>query len=82
MMPAPLWGQRSYPVPDDEDAYEAACDMLDEWNRLSPTWPIDFFHYPPYEEHVVAQADDDWLQDGLGWLQEAVGSGCGLYLWH
>jgi hypothetical protein len=32
MMPAPLWGQCSYPAPDDEDAYEATYDMLDEWN--------------------------------------------------
>jgi hypothetical protein len=48
----------------------------------SGTWPIDFLHYPSYEQYVVAQAGSDWLQDGLGWLREAVGNGCGLYLWH
>jgi hypothetical protein len=82
MMPAPLWEQGSYPVPDDEDAYKAACDLLGEWNELCPSWPIEFVHHPAYEEYVVARAADDWLQDGLGWLLEAVSNGCGLYLWH
>jgi hypothetical protein len=27
-------------------------------------------------------ATDDWLQDGLGWLLEAVSNGCRVYLWH
>jgi hypothetical protein len=82
MMPAPLWGQSGYPVPDDEQAYEAACDMLEEWNRLAPAWPVRFLRYPSYEEFVVEQASSDFLQDGLGWLWEAVGNGRGLYLWH
>jgi hypothetical protein len=82
MTPAPLWGQPSYPVPDDEHAYEAACDMLEEWNRLAPAWPVRFLRYPSYEDFVVELASGDRLQDGLGWLWEAVGNGRGLYLWH
>jgi hypothetical protein len=83
MMPGPLWGQSSYPIPDDdEDAYQAACDMLGAWNRLCPTRFHHFSHYPSYEEWIMEKAADDWLHDGLSWLREAVGNGRGVYLWH
>ncbi|MBO0764720.1 MAG: hypothetical protein J2P50_09040 [Hyphomicrobiaceae bacterium] len=79
----PRWSEECT-VPEDDGTYDAAFEMLREWNRRVPRkhrvghWR----HGPrqPFEAFVKAWGDNEWTWECLAWLQQAANEGRGVIL--